>query len=340
MAPFYKATCKMLGWSVDEAQLAAMEAANASELATLTEAIKTAEESEGESEVCAAMLARAEMLMRIGEKEKALEAFEETYAKTVGLGPKLDLLLSKLRLCLFFDDKKLTTATIDAAKALLEEGGDWERRNRLKVYEAVFLISIRSFKKAAALLLDSVATFTATELISYNTFVLYTVTTAILALPRKELKAKVIEAPEILQVIDDIPHLADLVNGLYDCQYRRLMVALVGIIDTLCGDRYMHAHARYYWREMRVLAYTQFLESYRSVSVSGMASSFGVSADFLDKELAGFIATERLSCKIDKVNLVVSSTRADHQSAQYQATIKQGDLLLNRLQKLSRVINI
>jgi len=52
------------------------------------------------------------------------------------------------------------------------------------------------------------------------------------------------------------------------------------------------------------------------------------------------ISAERLSCKIDKVNLVVSSTRPDHQSAQYQATIKQGDLLLNRLQKLSRVINI
>lgn len=340
MAPFYKATCEMLGWSVDGALLAAMEAANASELATLSEAIKTAQENEGESEVCAAMLARAEMLMRIGEKEKALEAFDEAYAKTVGLGPKLDLLLTKLRLCLFFDDKKLTSATIDAAKGLLEEGGDWERRNRLKVYEAVFLISIRSFKKAAALLLDSVATFTATELISYNRFVLYTVTTSILTLPRKELKAKVIEAPEIVQVISEIPHLYDLLNGLYDCQYRTLMAALVGIIDALCEDRLMHAHSRYYWREIRVLAYTQFLESYRSVSLGGMAASFGVSPEFLDKELSGFIATERLSCKIDKVNLVVSSTRPDHQSAQYQATIKQGDLLLNRLQKLSRVINI
>jgi len=300
MAPFYRATCEALGWEADAALLAKLEAANATELARLSDAIKTAEESEGESEICSAMLAKAEFLMRIGERAKALAALEETYAKTVGLGPKLDLLLTKLRLALFFDDKKLTADTIDAAKGLLDQGGDWERRNRLKVYEAVFHISTRSFKKAADLLLDSVATFTATELISYNTFVLYTVTTSLLSLPRADLKSKVIDAPEILQVLGEIPHLANLLNGLYECRYRTLMEALVGIVDSLYADRYMHAHTRFYWRELRVLAYNQFLESYRSVSLAGMATSFGVSADFLDKELSGFIAAERLSCKIDK----------------------------------------
>ena len=49
---------------------------------------------------------------------------------------------------------------------------------------------------------------------------------------------------------------------------------------------------------------------------------------------------DRAAPQVDKVSLVVSSTRPDTASAQYQATIKQGDLLLNRLQKLSRVINI
>jgi len=112
------------------------------------------------------------------------------------------------------------------------------------------------------------------------------------------------------------------------------------MIDAINLDRYFNKHARFYWREVRVLAYTQFLESYRSVSLVSMATSFGVSSDFLDKELSGFIATDRLSCKIDKVNGVVSSTRPDTKNAQYQATVKQGDLLLNRLQKLSRVINI
>lgn len=340
MAPFYRATCELLNWPIDSEWLAAMEAANTAELATLAEKLENAQQNEGESEISAALLARAEFFLRIGEKAKTIEAFEAVYEKTVGLGPKLDVLLSKLRVGLFLEDYKMVEKTIEKAKSLLEEGGDWERRNRLKVYEAVYLMSVRNFKKSSALLLDSIATFTATELISYNTFVTYTVLTSLLSLPRGELKDKVIDAPEILQVISEVPSLSDLLEGLHSCEYRRLMKALVNIIDTMSADRYLHLHARYYWREVRVLAYTQFLESYRSVSLMSMANSFGMSSDFLDKELSSFIAMERLSCKIDKVNGVVSSTRPDSKNAQYQSTIKQGDLLLNRLQKLSRVINI
>ena len=89
-----------------------------------------------------------------------------------------------------------------------------------------------------------------------------------------------------------------------------------------------------------MLAYSQFLESYMSVSLSSMAQTFGTSPNFLDQDLSQFISMGRLSCSIDKVNGIVSSTRPDTKNAQYQATIKQGDLLLNRVQKLSRVTNI
>jgi len=119
-----------------------------------------------------------------------------------------------------------------------------------------------------------------------------------------------------------------------------LFASLVEVIDMLLADRYFAAHARYYWREVRVLAYTQFLESYRAVSLQSMAASFGVSSAFLDAELAAFISGGRLSCSIDKVAGIVSSTRPDTKNAQYQATIKQGDLLLNRVQRLSRVVNM
>ena len=61
--------------------------------------------------------------------------------------------------------------------------------------------------------------------------------------------------------------------------------------------------------------------------------------DFL-RELSKFIADGRLHCKIDKVRGIVITTRPDSKNAQYQATIKQGDILINRVQKLSRVINI
>ena len=37
---------------------------------------------------------------------------------------------------------------------------------------------------------------------------------------------------------------------------------------------------------------------------------------------------------------VMVSRRPDAKNAQYQAAIKQGDLILNRLQKLSRVVDM
>ena len=166
MAPFYSTVCEQLGWETDATWLAAMKESNVAEAAKLAEKLTDAEQNEGESEIAAALLARAEFLTRIGEKTDALAAYDDALAKTVALGPKLDVMLAKLRIGLFFEDLKLVTSTIDKAKALLEEGGDWERRNRLKVYEAVFLLQIRDFKASAALLLDSVATFTATELLS------------------------------------------------------------------------------------------------------------------------------------------------------------------------------
>lgn len=46
------------------------------------------------------------------------------------------------------------------AEELCGGGGDWERKNRLRVYEAVFLMATRDLARAAALLLDSIATFT------------------------------------------------------------------------------------------------------------------------------------------------------------------------------------
>ena len=71
---------------------------------------------------------------------------------------------------------------------LIEEGGDWDRRNRLKVYQGIYFLSIRDFKLAATNFLDSISTFTSYELMDYKTFVTYTVLASIIALERVNLR--------------------------------------------------------------------------------------------------------------------------------------------------------
>ena len=76
--------------------------------------------------------------------------------------------------------------------SLVEEGGDWDRRNRLKVYQGIYFLSIRDFKSAANNFLDSISTFTSYELMDYKTFVTYTVSmiASMIALERVDLRQK------------------------------------------------------------------------------------------------------------------------------------------------------
>eukprot|EP01136_Pigoraptor_vietnamica_P044899 Opistho-1_new@22192 len=237
-------------------------------------------------------------------------------------------------------DVPLITRNIEKAKALIEEGGDWDRRNRLRVYEGLYLLSVRDFKTATTFFLDGLATFTSYELMDYKSFVAYTVVSAMLSLPRVELRKKVIESPEILEALHDMPDVGKYLRSLHDCNYGEFFKALATVETMLHRDRILSTHARYYVREMRILSYAQILESYRSLTLDSMAASFGVTPEFIDKELSRFIAAGRLNCKIDKVRGIVETNRPDSKNAQYQSVIRHGDLLLNRVQKLSRVINI
>ena len=69
-----------------------------------------------------------------------------------------------------------------------------------------------------------------------------------------------------------------------------------------------------------------------------MAQSFGISVEFLDRELSEMIAQKYINCKIDKVNLIVDSVFVDRRSNAYKEIEKEGDHLIERLHKLIKVI--
>jgi 26S proteasome regulatory subunit N7 len=340
MAPFYEEVCRDLDWKVDHTLLAKMKSANDEHLKELEETIEDAEKNLGEMEVREANLKKSEYLCRIGDKEGALSSFRKTYDKTVSLGHRLDIVFHLIRIGLFYLDHDLITRNIEKAKSLIEEGGDWDRRNRLKVYQGTYCIVIRDFKAAANFFLDTISTFTSYELMDYETFVRYTVYISMISLPRNELRDKIIRGSEILEVLHTNQDVKNYLFSLYNCQYADFFKNLAHVEGLLRRDYFIYPHYRYYVREMRIMAYTQLLESYRSLTLEYMADAFGVTVEYIDQELSRYIAAGRLHCKVDKVGGIVETNRPDSKNWQYQATIKQGDILLNRVQKLSRVINI
>eukprot|EP01006_Ploeotia_vitrea_P037949 TRINITY_DN66190_c6_g1_i1.p1 TRINITY_DN66190_c6_g1~~TRINITY_DN66190_c6_g1_i1.p1 ORF type:complete len:416 (-),score=240.44 TRINITY_DN66190_c6_g1_i1:267-1514(-) len=343
MTLLYRQLCSseaehLRGWVLDEAVAREMATRNEKELAELDAKVEDAKENHGDIEVKNATLARADFFARIGDKERAIKAYEETLEITVGGGGRIDVVFALIRLGLAQFDMDLVRANVERAKQFVAKGGDWERRNLLKVYEASYLMLIRDFEAAAKLLLDCVATFTCYELFDYNRFAFYTVLLGVLTLDRPTVRDKIVLSPDILAVIREVPHLHPLLTSLHDCKYQQFLQSLADISEDIKTDRFLSTHFGFYVREVRIVAYRQFLQSYLSVTLQSMADQFGVPTDFLDAELSRFIAAGRLNCKIDKVNGVVQTVRADRRNSQYQDVIKSGDHLLSRIQKLTKTV--
>lgn len=185
-------------------------------------------------------------------QDKAFEAYAAIPEKSLSKGQKIDIALHEIRMCFFYGDVETAKTKIDLARRLNDEGGDWDRRNRLKIYEAVYFMHVRDFAKSAELLLvrcaalvgrvfhvwrlflltrplcashrrphtqDSIATFTCLEMFSFKQLVFYTVVLSVFALDRVTLKRRVLESPDVLSVILEVPHLSEYLNSLYDCDY-------------------------------------------------------------------------------------------------------------------------
>jgi 26S proteasome regulatory subunit N7 len=354
-----------------------------------------AAEKAGDTEVQAARGKRAEFWARVGDKDRAIAAYEEVFEKTGVLGTKIDLVLAIIRMGLFYGDKMLVKKHVDRAKTLVESGGDWDRRNRLKAYQGLYLLQVRSYSLAAPLLLDSLSTFTSYELCSYSSLVVYSVLAGSVSLKRVDFKSKVVDAPEIKAILGDgedkllalsgalsagpgadeemkdvssatpaktavnlttlgsdqpeaeaavdFSPLAQLVGSLYTGSYRSFFGALAAVeVNFLNQDRYLYEHRGWFVREMRLRAYQQLLQSYRVVGLESMANDFGVSVDFLDRDLAKFIAAGRIPCTIDRVTGkgIIETNRPDDKNKQYSDVVKQGDQLITKLQKYGQAVRL
>ena len=325
---------------LDAKLLKNMQDAEEVKMTELDAAIVDARENLGDTDVRAAVLAKALYVCEHGTREEADKALDEVDALTSATGQKMDLVFTRLKLALRYGDLTQVGKLLHDNTALFASGGDWERKNRLKVYEAVHKMAVRKFSDAAQLFLDAIATFTCTELLDFPTLVYYTVVTCVCALDRPTIKTRVMDSPEVRTVIGEQPSLQTLLSSFYECRYKELLTALCEVTDSLGRDVYLRPHAKYVFREVRVRAYAQFLTAYKSVTMSRMAEQFGVSDAFLDEELCTLIAADRVNARMDKAGGIVETTRPDVKSALFVKTVKEGDALLNRIQKLSKICDV
>ena len=273
--------------------------------------------------------------------DKAIEHFKETIEQTISFNTKIDAIFEIIHIALLDKNQDLLKEFLDKCTELLKtEGGDWEKKNRLKVYEGLNFILNRNFKDAGKNFLDALMTFTSYELFDFKTFVFYTAVTNIITVDRKTLKEKIIDNSDVLSCINDIPHLQNFLNSFYDGEYAEFFKELYYIIQVLKKDFYLSKHYNYFINEMRVKVYSQFLESYKTVTMDSMANAFGVSTNFIDNELSNFISQGRINAKIDKVSGIIECSHHEQNVDLYQNTIRESDILISKIHKLSKLLEI
>lgn len=92
-----------------------------------------------------------------------------------------------------------------------------------------------------------------------------------------------IDSPEIIALLPTFPSLTQFTTSLHSCSYSNFFKSLAIIeTDHLLISKLLNPHTRFYVRELRIKAYTQLLESYRSVTLKNLAIAFGVSEEYID----------------------------------------------------------
>ena len=290
---------------------------------------------------------RAHYILEIGKiykerkmKKEAIAKFNECITKTQSFNTKVEAHFEILHIGITDKDNELLKEYLEKTRTVIGDSGDWEKRNRLKVYEGLYDIMNKNFKDAAKLFLDALMTFTCYELFDYKTFVFYTALTNIITVDRTTLKNRVIDNSDVISCINEIPHLEKFLNTFYEGRYGDFFKEFYYIIEKLKTDFFFSKHYHYFMNEMRVKVYSQFLLSYRSVTIENMAKVFGVSQKFIDSELSNYISQGRLSAKIDKVSGIIECSQDEPTVDLYNSIIHDSDLLLTKVHKLSNLLEL
>ena len=132
MAPYYKIVTSHSALTLDQTLLDTMEQQNKDELQKIEDRLAEAEKQEGETEISDALRAKATYLTRIGDKvrqsacgdlqrtdvyfqDRAVEAQKLALEKTPGLGARIDIVLTLVRIGFFFADHEMIIANLTKA---------------------------------------------------------------------------------------------------------------------------------------------------------------------------------------------------------------------------------
>lgn len=127
----------------------------------------------------------------------------------------------------------------------------------------------------------------------------------------------------MIKVIPPGSFLYKFASSLYSCKYNDFMTCLVNVSEMIKNDIYFSNFRKYYIRQARIPAYSQYLAPFKTVELENMCNEFGFSKEFIEEDLVSYICSGKLFCKIDRVNGIIESNHPNSKNLLYANTIKQ-----------------
>ncbi|XP_053997960.1 26S proteasome non-ATPase regulatory subunit 6-like [Hylaeus anthracinus] len=354
MSKYYEVACRKFDWIIDEDLLETMRLANE----VTWQKLESPDASNVEDPVKRNWREKMEFFCEIGDLDRATDVASMIYEdETNSSSTRIEAAFGLFRISYLRYNFRSMGKIIEDITSLMEgscvSGSNWCCRNKLKVYEAVYCLATRNFARATLLLLDCIPTFESYELLPFKEVVEYTILSGMMSLSRSDFDDRFNNNGLLQQaLLTESLGYKEYFCSLYDCRYKQFLKNLAWIESELKANPLLHCHYRYYVREMRLRAYSQLLQAYRTINLDRMATEFGVTEEYIEQEVARFVANGRLHCKIDNVAktiVTVSAIGCDRNRAPdatcdrgltYQNMIKRGVIMAYRMfKKYPRSLN-
>ncbi|KAI5171056.1 26S proteasome regulatory subunit N7 [Nematocida sp. LUAm3] len=251
------------------------------------------------------LLERAEELCSMVEYKRFLGLTRRLFEKNNLLHIKFDAYCAEIRMAILLEKETELNVAMKKAEGVMELGVDWGRKNRFKLYKGMYSMMHKEYELGAQQFIESLSTFEGKELITYLDLVKYSIFCGMISLPRGEIKKQLIESSEVCEVIREIPGAQEMIRSFYECMYGELFQWLLCFGESLREDTYLGDRVDYFVYVVKVRAYSQLFMSYKAISLMQMAGIFGVTPEYIHRDVESMILRGDLHCKINHQNMMI-----------------------------------
>ncbi|GAA5853569.1 hypothetical protein JCM5353_007785 [Sporobolomyces roseus] len=218
----------------------------------------------------------------------------------------------------------------------LEAAKERERKvvqERLIVAGGVAHLGSGNFEKAARNFTDL-----GTEAVNAGTshfipggdIALYAVLTSLACFDRAQLRTRVLENSNLRPFLDLEPYLRDIVRAFYDSKFKHGLELLSKYEHRPLFDIHLAPHFFPLVRLIRQRALLAYFQPFASVSLSRMASSFGMPQPHLESEVIELIGQGYLKARIDSASGTLVAKRKDARGEAFKNALEEGEKVMKR----------